>query len=96
MTDVTWWLMTCSLPDLQWARLSRQGGTWNVLESDGKLSKFASWDEAYAYLREDEYSRYDDLEEEDLERLGRPISTVVPPEQFEGPDLLARMRVIAS
>ena len=59
-----WWLMTCGLPDLYWARLSEyDNGTVNVLTCSG-LEGHDSVEAALESLREDEYALLQDIIED--------------------------------
>ncbi len=69
----SWWLMDCSLPDLNWARLRiNANGSAEVLDCDGTVHRFASEDEATSFLSEDEFVPFDDLDEGTLPDGVRP------------------------
>lgn len=63
---VEWWLDDAALPGLVWALLveTASGGVL-VRDRDGTDHAFADYSEAAAWLREDEYSRLDDLRADD-------------------------------
>jgi len=75
-----WWLMDCSLPQRNWARLRVwNDGTCDLLDSDDRLHPFESEAAAVTFLREDEFVPLDQLlDEVTYNRVGP--SPLVPPE----------------
>lgn len=83
MTDIVkehWWLMTCDLPDLNWARMRvYSNGSAEVLDCDGQTLAFLSEQEASLTLREDEFCRLDEFDSEDEQEFGITFSNLTPP-----------------
>lgn len=88
-----WWLMTCDLPHLNWARLSVDAdGAVDVLACDGS-HQFASVAAAEEWLREDEYSSLGDIVEDcEDEYPGVPLRTLRPPAAIAPDELRPLMR----
>jgi hypothetical protein len=89
--------MTCSFPDLQWARMRVYAdGTSDVLECDGLESRFPSEDEARWYLGADEYDELSDLDEEDEAALGQPLTSLKPPSGVTTEEVVPQMYIKSS
>jgi hypothetical protein len=87
-----WYLMSCSFPDLNWARLTVYlDGSAEVFDCDGRTTAFASAEEARHWLLEDEFLALENLDDEDERELGRPLSSITPPSGNSKEDLLAQM-----
>ena len=92
VVKIEWWLMDCSLPDLNWARMrSFENESVDVLDSDGKTHSFKSEEEAHHWLAEDEFVPLVDLQAEDLERYGIDIDELHPPQGETEAKLLPTM-----
>lgn len=58
----SWWLEESMLPDtLRWARLRQMSDTFELLEAGGSRYRFATHDDAVAWLADFGYTRYEDL-----------------------------------
>lgn len=65
--ETDWWLMTCSFPDLNWARRRVfDNGRADVFDCDGSTHDFASAEEAQSWLREDEFDALASMDAEEL------------------------------
>ena len=92
----SWWLMECSLPDLNWARLRvARDGSAEVFDCDGKTHRFPSDAAARLWLAEDEFVAFDDLEAAELVEQGLDPSRVRPPSGASDTALLPLMYVKA-
>jgi hypothetical protein len=75
-----WWLMTCSFPSLNWARMRvYEDGSADVFDLDGRLLKFTTVEEAQAELWDDEYRELSQLDADDERDLGIPLSEIETP-----------------
>ncbi len=77
---VEWWLADCSYyPDLYWARLRTfSNGTADVLfQDENKAYRFENAEYAGYFIREDEFSRFQDLDEDDRNDLKIPIEMLI-------------------
>jgi hypothetical protein len=74
-----WWLATLG-GLLVWARLRvREGGTAEVLDSDGNTLVYDSEDTARAMLMDAEYVALDGIDEDDAAERGLLLAELVPP-----------------
>src|ERR1044072_4410204 len=91
---VEWWLMWCSFPNLNWARLRVfADGSADVFDMDGRTLNYASENEASLELVEDEFTRFCNLDEEDEQDLGVPLIQSKPPTGDSEAELLPQMYV---
>ncbi len=91
-----WWLMDCSLPDLNWARLRVfDSEDAEVFDSDGVSHKFSNQDDALAWLAEDEFIPFDDIDIEDERAFGINKSEIQPPTANNDSEL-ARLMCVKS
>jgi hypothetical protein len=96
MTDLLsppdqWWLASLGRT-LIWARLRvREGGTAEVLDSDGNTLNYDSEDTARAMLFDAEFVAYDGLDEEDALARGFSLAELSPPQADDEDTLVARM-----
>jgi hypothetical protein len=87
-----WYLMDCDFPDLNWARIRVfQDEVAEVFDMDGRTTRFATFEEAYYFLREDEYVRFDELDDEEAQALRRPLHTIAPPQGKTDEEILPLM-----
>jgi hypothetical protein len=92
VVEEQWYLMDCSLPNLNWARIRIfQDGVAEVFDMDGRITRFITAEEAYYFLREDEFVRFDELDDEEVEALRRPLHTITPPKGETDEEILPRM-----
>ena len=90
----TWWLMSAHFPDLYWSRLQiYDDNTAEILAGDGKRYKFDSEEEARWFLLEDDYFSFENLDAEDEEELGIPISLIQIPSGNNDDEILKKMYV---
>ena len=96
MTDLLsppdqWWLASLGRT-LIWARLRvREGGTAEVLDSDGNTLNYDSEDTARAMLFDAEFVAYDGLDEEDALARGFSLAELSPPQADDEDTLVTRM-----
>jgi hypothetical protein len=84
--------MSCSFPDLNWARLRvYEDDSADVFDSDGSTFNFYNKEEAQSFLSEDEYVPFDELEQDDEEELGVSVSSIKPPLGNTDEELLPQM-----
>jgi len=82
-----WWLSQVSFPALYWGRLRVFSDGSADATFDGRVvAGFESREFAGFYLAADEFTRLATLDAEDEADLGRPASTLVPPEWPERPE----------
>jgi hypothetical protein len=75
-----WWLATLGRTVI-WARLRvLEGGTAEVLDSDGVMQPYDSEDSARAALMDAEFVALDGLDEDDARDRGFALDELVPPE----------------
>ena len=88
-----WWLMDCSLPDLNWARLRvYSDGSATIFECDGKTFPYSNEEEAIIALTDDEYVEFDYLlEDKDKLDLTISLSSIKPPSAKNDEELLPQM-----
>jgi len=80
LIEEKWWLMTSSLPNLNWARLRiYKSGKLEIFDMDGKTHKFTSKSNAINWLLEDEYTEFDKLDTQDEKEYGIIKSSIIPP-----------------
>lgn len=88
-----WWIDESSLPDVIWALLrSRPDGSAEVLDADGRTSRFDSWEQGVITLSEDEYVRARSLEVDELARLGMVHTDLAVPSGDTDAELVSQMR----
>jgi hypothetical protein len=89
-----WWLMDCSFPSLNWARLRVYAkGNADVLDMDGLLLKFHTQEDARNNLLEDEYISIELLTDEDYTKLGLRREQLIPPNSQSDTELVPIMCV---
>ncbi|MDZ8110662.1 MAG: hypothetical protein RM338_34380 [Nostoc sp. DedQUE12a] len=90
----TWWLMWCSFPNLNWARLRTYDDfSAEILDCDGSKYTFSSGEEARYFLMEDEYTQFESLDQEDEQELGIPLCFIQIPEGKNENELIEKMYV---
>lgn len=86
--------MDCDFPDLHWARLRvYNDGSAEVFDIDKITHSFSDEQEARWHLAEDEYIEFDDLDRDDEQRIGVPLSSIKPPSGKTDAELLPQMYV---
>lgn len=91
VVTVEWWLHTCDLPDcLTWARLRvfNDGTADSCFCKHCKLYGFENHDYARYFLSEDEYTCFNNMDEEDQEEYGIELVKIQPPTWQEYPNQL--------
>lgn len=92
ITLTEWWIMDCSFPDLNWARLRvYDDGTSEVFDCDGRTHQFVTQKDANNWLCEDEFRTFLNLEPEDLEDCPFELGSFAPPEDRRDEELLRFM-----
>ncbi len=92
--EESWWLMYCSFPSLNWARLRVfVNGMAEVLDMDGSTHKFEEAQNARNWLLEDEYVSYDFLDTEDEKEYGIDLSQIKVPNASSEKELVKLMYV---
>jgi hypothetical protein len=90
----SWWLVPGDYPDLHWSRLQvYDDNTAEVLQPDGRRYKFDNEEEARWFLLEDDYSSFENLDAEDEEELGMPISSIEIPFGDNDDEIIKKMYV---
>ena len=81
VTEVEWWLSYCSgYPDLTWARLRVfSDGSADAAFEEAKVYGFDNREYASSFLAEDEYMRFDSMDEEDARNIGAKKADIVVP-----------------
>ncbi|MEH1845721.1 MAG: hypothetical protein V7L25_12175 [Nostoc sp.] len=89
-----WWLMWCSFPKLNWARLRVYDDfSAEILDCDGSKYTFSNEEEARYYLMEDEFTQFESLDEEDEQELGIPLYLIQIPKGKNEKELIEKMYV---
>ncbi len=89
-----WYLLYALFPALAWARLRIfDDGSCEVLDHDGLKYNFISQEDANSWLRQEEYTRLEVLDQEDEEDFGIILSTIKVPNGQTEEEILARMYV---
>src|SRR5688500_2617190 len=92
----SWYLMYSSLPDLNWARLRAfTSGGAEVVDCDGRTTRFANVDEAKLWLAEDEFQSLETFDSEDEEEYGVSFADIEPPLSQSDQELRSKMYVRA-
>jgi hypothetical protein len=87
-----WWLMDCSFPSLNWARLRvHLDGRADVLDMDGCMMVFDSQEDAVNHLLEDEYVSLERLTDEDYAELRLDREQLMPPAAQSDRELAPKM-----
>ncbi|MDZ8239374.1 MAG: hypothetical protein RMZ69_19860 [Nostoc sp. ChiQUE01a] len=90
----SWWLMWCSFPNLNWARLRTYDDfSAEILDCDGSKYTFSNEEEAHHFLMEDEYTQFQSLDQEDEQELGIPLCFIQIPKGKNENELIAKMYV---
>ncbi|MBD2090605.1 hypothetical protein H6F67_12145 [Microcoleus sp. FACHB-1515] len=81
VVKVEWWLSNCSpYPDLYWARLRVfSDGSADAAWAESQVYGFDREEYAGYFLSEDEYMRFDSMDEEDEADIGVKKSEISPP-----------------
>ncbi|MEP0920121.1 hypothetical protein NC981_25335 [Leptolyngbya sp. DQ-M1] len=79
VTKEEWWLMDCSFPDLQWARLRVYDDNSAEVFYGSRCSNHKNEESACSELVDDEYVKFSDLDQDDEEYYGIPFSKIYPP-----------------
>lgn len=85
---VEWWLSSCDLPELIWARVRvfDDGTADSAFSPRDTLYGFENRDYAGYILSEDEFTRFSGLDAEDEREYGIQLATIKPPEWVDDPD----------
>ena len=77
-----WWLHSCELPRLRWARLTvfDDGTADSCFEEGGKLYGFEDRSYAGHTLSEDEYIGFEVMDQEDEKEYSISLADITPPE----------------
>src|SRR5205085_1514710 len=91
---VQWWLMYCDRPNLNWARLQvYDDGSADVFDMDGRTTNFPTEKEARLFLKDDEFTELNMLDEEDEGKLGLNLALLKPPMGHSDKEMLPNMYV---
>lgn len=94
IVNESWWLMYCCFPNLCWTRLQvYSDSSAEVLDSDGSKFKFQNQEEAEYFLLEDEYTRIENLDQEDEQLLGITLDSIEIPSGKTDEELIGKMYV---
>ncbi len=86
-----WWLASIGRL-LIWARLRvLDGGTAEILDSDGQVQPYDSEDSARSALFDAEFVAFDGLDEDDALARGFSLAEIAPPRAGSDEQLRARM-----
>ena len=86
-----WWLASLGRTVI-WARLRvLDGGTAEILDSDGQTQSYDSEDSAKAALFDAEFVSFDGLDEDDALARGFSLAEIAPPRAGSDEQLRARM-----
>lgn len=86
------WFLASLGRTLIWAQLRiRDGGTAEVLDSDGNLLNYDSEDTARAMLFDAEFVAFDGLDEDDALARGFSLPEITPPQADDDDALVPRM-----
>ncbi len=95
IVQTQWWLMECSFPSLNWARLRvYSNARADVFDRDGCLLTFDTQEDARNNLLEDEYVSMDGLTDDDYVELGMQREQLVPPIAPSDAELVPKMLVM--
>ena len=90
----SWYLMWCSFPDLNWARLRVfASGHAEVFDCDGRTTRFSREEDARLWLLEDEFTALEKLDAEDEIEFGIRLSDIRVPSGETDEELLPQMLV---
>ncbi|MBD2677083.1 MULTISPECIES: hypothetical protein [Nostoc] len=90
----TWWLMSSSFPNLNWARLRTYDDlSAEILDCDGSKYTFSNEEEARYFLMEDEFTQFESLDREDEQEIGISLSLVDIPKGKNERELIEKMYV---
>ncbi|MEH2310546.1 MAG: hypothetical protein V7K35_03745 [Nostoc sp.] len=89
-----WWLMSCSFPNLNWARLRTYDDlSAEILDCDGSKYTFSNEEEAHYFLMEDEFTQFESLDREDEQEIGISLSLIHIPKGKNERELIEKMYV---
>ncbi|MBN3876322.1 hypothetical protein [Nostoc sp. JL23] len=89
-----WWLMSCSFPNLNWARLRTYDDlSAEILDCDGSKYTFSNEEEARYFLMEDEFTQFESLDREDEQEIGISLSLIHIPKEKNEKELIEKMYV---
>ncbi|MBN3892995.1 MAG: hypothetical protein HWQ43_29015 [Nostoc sp. JL31] len=89
-----WWLMSCSFPNLNWARLRTYDDlSAEILDCDGSKYTFSNEEEARYFLMEDEFTQFESLDREDEQEIGISLSLIHIPKGKNERELIEKMYV---
>ncbi|MEQ1831010.1 MAG: hypothetical protein ABL921_34000 [Pirellula sp.] len=92
IVQTQWWLMSCSFPSLNWARLRVYSDTHaDIFDMDGHLLTFPTLEQAREHLLEDEYVSLDNLDLEDCGELRIEAGQLTPQSAASDAELLSQM-----
>ncbi len=80
--ETEWWLHSCDLPSQQWARLRvfNDGSADSCFGPNETLFGFDNRNYAGYILSEDEYIRFNDMDQEEESQYGIVLAATTPPE----------------
>ncbi|MEH2164425.1 MAG: hypothetical protein V7K38_26095 [Nostoc sp.] len=89
-----WWLMCCSFPNLNWARLRVYDDfSAEILDCDGSKYTFSNEEEARYFLMEDEFTQFESLDREDEQEISISLSLIHIPKGKNERQLREKMYV---
>jgi hypothetical protein len=85
IVKIEWYLHDCDLPELTWGRLRifNDGTADSCFEEGGNLYGFENSSYASYILSEDEYIKFEKMDEEDEAEYGIRLADIVVPEWSE-------------
>ena len=85
VVETEWWLHSCDLPTLQWARLRvfNDGTADSCFGPTETLFGFNNRDYAGYILSEDEYIRFNDMDREDESEYDLVLAAIAAPNWLE-------------
>ena len=94
IVQTQWWLMDCSFPSLNWARLRVYAkGNADVLDMDGRLLVFDTQEDARKHLLEDEYISMEYMTDDYYTKIGMRREQLIPPYSRSDTELVPIMIV---
>ncbi|MEH2055556.1 MAG: hypothetical protein V7K97_05145 [Nostoc sp.] len=89
-----WWLMSCSFPNLNWARLRTYDDlSSEILDCDGSKYTFSNEEEARYFLMEDEFTQFELLDQEDEQEHSISLCLIQIPKGKNEKELIEKMYV---
>ncbi len=81
IVKIEWWLHSCDLPSLTWARLQvfSDGTADSCFDPNDTLYGFSTRDSASHFLSEDEFIELSQMDHDDEKEYGFVIASIIPP-----------------